>query len=440
MTSRGMTGLLACALTCALTSRAFGANVSDLPRSLGEVPVTNASFVEVFTAVIGDGDAVDRTTLYVSSFNPESILGNDKVYRVPAPGRQLESVSEWQLELLDHNAYWTNDIDYMSAEAVGFEGVIVTSGYLGSFHTHGKLQVFNTETSPPSGPYLLSMLDIHDWAYRRAMWHDMDGDGDLDLVAARFNKKQLAHDPIKSLAFMINEGTPVDGIWRQKDLIEDGPDVGFRIVNLTSAGQAFDVVVAGEMWNARLALYWTETGDWTDSASIQSRVVDDTTGSIFDVFYSDLNGDGVPEVWATAYDESADSGSVYVWSVPDDFATGDWKRVTLASGFHVNDVVVGERVSPGEAVSFYPSEAARTAGGKPYILLSGNADGGHYVLQPTSQDPEDWTYEKQTLVAAESGGTAGQVTAADLDGDGFTELIAAGYTAGKLYVFSYSPQ
>ena len=439
MTRRGLTGLLTCVLTCVLAGRAYSAKLEDLPRSLGEVPITNASFVEVFTAQVGDGDALDRTTLYVSSFNPENILGNDKVYRMPAPGRQLDSVPDWQLQLLDHNAYWTNDIDYMSQEAVGFEGVIVTSGYLGSFHTHGKLQVFNTETSPPSGPYLLSMLDIHDWAYRRAMWHDMDGDGDLDLVAARFNKKQLAQNPIKSLAYMINEGTPVDGIWRQKDLIEDGPDVGFRIVNLTSAGKTFDVVVAGEMWNARLALYWTENGDWTDPANIQSRIIDDTTGSIFDVFYSDLNGDGVPDIWATAYDETAGTGSVYAWSVPDDFATDDWDRVILSTGFQANDVVVGERVSPGEAVAFHPSESARAAGDKPFILLSGNADGSHYILQPISQDSEDWTYERQTLVAAGGGGTAGQVTAADLDGDGFTELIAAGYTAGKLYIFSYSP-
>ncbi|KAF0309882.1 hypothetical protein FJT64_019038 [Amphibalanus amphitrite] len=347
----------------------------------GKVAVANASFVEVFTAAVGAGDAVERTTLYVSSFNPENILGTDKVYRVPAPGRQLDAVSDWQLQLLDHNAYWTNDIDYMAPQAVGFEGVIVTSGYLGTFHTHGKLQVFNTET---------------------------------------FNKKELAHTPLKSLAFMINEGTPVDGIWRQKDVVEGGPDAGFR------------------MWNERLALYWSETGHWTDPASVRSRVVDNTTGSIFDVFYSDLNGDGAPEVWATAYDHAADSGAVYAWTVPEDFAAGDWRRVTTADGFRAAEVAVGERVSPGEAVAFHPSRAARTAGEKPLILLSGNGDGSHYVLQPASAEAADWRYERLPLVSP--GGTAGQVAVADLDGDGFTELLAAGHTAGSLAVFSYGPQ
>ncbi|KAF0300693.1 hypothetical protein FJT64_026819 [Amphibalanus amphitrite] len=377
--------------------------LSSYYRGYYEVAVANASFVEVFTAAAGAGDAVERTTLYVSSFNPENILGTDKVYRVPAPGRQLDAVSDWQLQLLDHNAYWTNDIDYMAPQAVGFEGVIVTSGYLGTFHTHGKLQVFNTETSPPSGPYLLSMLDVHDWAYRRAVWHDMDADGDLDLLAARFNKKELAHTPLKSLAFMINEGTPVDGIWRQKDVVEGGPDAGLRVARLTSAGVPYDVVVAGEMWNERLALYWSETGDRTDPASVRSRVVDNTTGSIFDVFYSDLNGDGAPEVWATAYDHAADSDAVYAWTVPEDFAAGDWRRVTIADGFRAAEAAVGERVSPGEAVAFHPSRAARAAGEKPLILLSA-------------------------------------VAAADLDGDGFTELLAAGHTAGSLAVFSYGPQ
>ena len=229
----------------------------------------------------------------------------------------------------------------------------------------------------------------------------------------------------------------MDGIWRQKDVVLDGPDVGFRVARLASAGSSYDVVVAGEMWNGRLALYWSESGDWTDPTSIRSRVVDDTTGSIFDVFYSDLNGDGAPEVWATAYDQGADAGAVYAWSVPEDFATGEWPRVTLADGFRAADAVVGERVSPGEAVAFHPSRAAREAGDKPFILLSGNGDGRHYVLQPASQEAGDWTYERQTLVTA--GGTAGQVAAADLDGDGFTELVTAGHTAGMLYVFSYSP-
>ena len=35
---------------------------------------------------------------------------------------------------------------------------------------------------------------------------------------------------------------------------------------------------------------------------------------------------------------------------------------------------------------------------KPFISLSGDDDGKHYILYPTSEDKEDWTYEKYLLV------------------------------------------
>lgn len=35
---------------------------------------------------------------------------------------------------------------------------------------------------------------------------------------------------------------------------------------------------------------------------------------------------------------------------------------------------------------------------KPYIIVSGDDDGKHYILTPNSQDPNDWTYTKNVLV------------------------------------------
>jgi len=435
------THALACALTCALTCALAAGQLVDPPRSLGELNLKNAAFVEVYTASEGDAGQVDGKTLYVSSFNPGDILGDDLVYYLRSPGSQLDSVADWDMQVLDHKADWTNDICYMPKEAVGFEGVVVTSGFLVPFKTHGKLQLFNTETSPPGGPYDISLLDKHDWAYHRAMWHDMDGDGDLDLVTARFHQNTVTGVTSKSFAYMQNDGeSPVDqGLWHQQEVVTDGPDVGFRMVQLSSGGKDYDVVIAGEFWNERVVLYWTDEGDWSDSANVHSRVLDNTTGQVFDVFYDDLNGDGTPELWASGFDLEAKNGSLYAWSVPEDFISGEWPRVTLDTNFHPNSMLFGETMSPGSAVAFHPSTAAKLSGAKPLILLSGDDDGNHYVLQATSADAEDWSYQRQTLV--ETGKTtAGQVTVADLDDDGYNELVLAGYTIGKLYVFTYAPE
>ncbi|XP_043225248.1 uncharacterized protein LOC122383152 [Amphibalanus amphitrite] len=432
--------VLTWALTCALTVLGASGLLVDPPRLLGELKLANAAFVEVYTAQRGEGDDVARKTLYVSSFNPGNIIGDDKVYYLRAPGRQMAPVAEWDMKVLDHHADWTNDICYTPPEAVGFEGVTVTSGFLVPFKTHGKLQVFNTEVEPPAGPYLLTTLDTKDWAYHRALWHDMDGDGDLDLSTARFHQNSITGHITKSFAYMTNDGVnPADsGRWHQVEVIADGPDVGFRWLKLPSGGKTYDVLLGGEFWNERLTVYWTEDGDWSNPENVQSRIVDDTTGQVFDVFYDDLNGDGVPEVWASCFDLPNKNGSLYKWTIPDDFINGDWERTTLDTNFHPNSMLFGETMSPGSAIIFHPSDAARDAGNKPLILLSGDDDGNQYILQPVSQDPSDWTYARQTLV--ETGGTtAGQVTADDIDGDGYTELITAGYTVGKVYVFTYAP-
>lgn len=36
--------------------------------------------------------------------------------------------------------------------------------------------------------------------------------------------------------------------------------------------------------------------------------------------------------------------------------------------------------------------------------------------------------------------TSGTMAIADLDGDGYTEIISAGYTAGKVYVYTFAPE
>lgn len=35
--------------------------------------------------------------------------------------------------------------------------------------------------------------------------------------------------------------------------------------------------------------------------------------------------------------------------------------------------------------------------------------------------------------------TSGTMAIDDLDGDGYTEIVSAGYTAGKVYVYTFAP-
>ena len=71
-------------------------------------------------------------------------------------------------------------------------------------------------------------------------------------------------------------------------------------------------------------------------------------------------------------------------------------------------------------------------------MLSGDDDGKHYILDPISQDPTNWLYNKHILVDTEKT-TSGKFVVMDLDGDGYTEIVAAGYSSGTIYVFTYKP-
>merc|ERR1712107_710579 len=77
------------------------------------------------------------------------------------------------------------------------------------------------------------------------------------------------------------------------------------------------------------------------------------------------------------------------------------------------------------------------ASAKTPIAISGDDDGVHYIMFPKSEDPENWEYDIQVMVDTEAT-TAGTMAVVDLDGDGFTEIISAGYTAGEVYVFTFN--
>lgn len=80
--------------------------------------------------------------------------------------------------------------------------------------------------------------------------------------------------------------------------------------------------------------------------------------------------------------------------------------------------------------------------GKPLFVLSGADDGRAYILEADSQDPEDWSYtlSEPFLDGGEEGNIIGNPTVADLDGDGYTEVVMSLWTQGAVAVFSFSPE
>ena len=75
---------------------------------------------------------------------------------------------------------------------------------------------------------------------------------------------------------------------------------------------------------------------------------------------------------------------------------------------------------------------------KKWFMVSGDDDGHFYILRPTSEEPGVWTYDKVDLVNT-GGITSGKMAIADIDNDGYNEVIAAGYSANRIFVYTYKP-
>ena len=72
-------------------------------------------------------------------------------------------------------------------------------------------------------------------------------------------------------------------------------------------------------------------------------------------------------------------------------------------------------------------------------MLSGDDDGRAYSYEAKSQDPNDWTYTKTTFCDAGSG-TVGELSAGDVDNDGYTDVFIPSYSKSEVLVYTFAPE
>ncbi|XP_069938772.1 uncharacterized protein [Cherax quadricarinatus] len=413
------------------------------PRFLGQTKLKHAAFMEAYFSEDDSLEYEDRWNLYISSFDP--LGGLDEVYITRAPGRYLSDVASWNLEVMDKSAYWPNNPDYLPSSIGGAEGVIWTSGFLVTGKTDGQLQMYDTTQDPVIGPYNIAANDSDEWSYHRVVWKDMDIDGDLDALTARFHKPLIGftkHD----LVWFENAGEGFSEGWTAHVVATNGPDVHFATVTLSAGGRDFDCVVVGEFFKERTSIYWTEsdTNDWTDLSKVKSRVINADAGQVFDVLVDDFNRDGTLEFIASEYKTDLGVGQVTLYQFPEDFRTDEFPQIVIADGFQPHNMLVGQSMSPGSPKVYYPTTeyandlAEDGLPHKPFILLSGDDDGCMYILYPDTEERDDWTYQKHILVNT-THTTSGKMAHGDFNNDGYEDVVVAGYTAGQLYVYTYAP-
>ena len=425
---------------------------SWMPRELGRFRVAHAGFVEVFDKADGGKD------LYITTFNAALPFFHDPVFFLSNPGEQLDSVSSWGSSLqtlgTKASAYWPNFpvqvrlhctrhframIDRSVAltgyslsvtaatlqvpeSVLGYEAVVQTSGFLVPGKSEGKIELYDTSAGQQGqrGPINIASEggDGHNWSYHWVVWRDVDNDGLLDALTARFRVPAFGGDPISQLVWYKNPGTATpapgqDWPWQHFILVDSthpntlhtgGPDVYFEEQVFSVDGVEYSALLTGELWTERIVIYYVENtpGAWAQPRNIKSIVVDEAPGQPFEAHWADLNNDGVLEILASCYDTRKGNETGNLWVYQQQGET--WTRSALATGFTANSYLFGNSMTPGKSRLFWPSEeykATPTEFGpvpKPWLALSGDDDGVHYILFPKSEDPANMEYDMQVNV------------------------------------------
>ena len=263
----------------------------QMPRFLGKFDVAHAGFVEVFDREDGGKD------LYITSFNPALPFFHDPVFFLRDPGNYLTDVTSWPEHLstlgTKATAYWPNFPVQVPKEVLGFEAVVQTSGFLVPGKTAGQIELFDTSAGQQgeNRPIVITSdaRDGHDWSYHWVVWKDIDNDGLVDALTARFRVPPFGGDPISQLIWLKNPGTapPAPGQdWPWQHFIQStGPDVYFEEETFQvcpTEGDCFEysAIVTAELWTERVMIYYVvnEPGAWANPANMQSMVVD--TGNV----------------------------------------------------------------------------------------------------------------------------------------------------------------
>ena len=170
-------------------------------------------------------------------------------------------------------------------------------------------------------------------------FHDMNGDGQLDLVSCRVHKPLFA-----DFGFGKAEGRLVYLIrdrynrWAEYE-VNENCDVFFRIEDLNNDG--IKEIVSAEFFAQKLSITYSihPSGRFDIPEFVKVRVVDDSVGQLFDVEFTDMNQDGQKDLLVSTHQEKREevTGAVIVYELPKtgEFIDGAFTRRILAKDFPV---------------------------------------------------------------------------------------------------------
>lgn len=411
-----------------------------------DFPLNNAA-VATFDNTTYPNVAINGPALLLTSFGPFS---KDGVYSLPYVKDLLANPSRSvNLTTLDAQAVWPNQANPVPKGAVASPNddaaYVLTAGgfFVSPTKATGSIDLLDVSTIDTTGAVTKTTIStpLKGNFYHQAEWTDIDGDGKLDIIAARAYKPLFAKAKAE-LVWLKPPSSPNGGEWVEQVLTgENGPGVGFCLTDIDGDGKV-EVVAAQYFVAQQLSIWYCDAAQWSDcvnGTNVKSVVIDNLENApFFAVEWTDLNGDGKKELLATT--NTADGkGAVFVYEQQQQrfnknlkMADVTFLKTKIADGYKPTKAFLPGRGAPGRATSFHIHDSDTTKA----ILVSADDGGFVDLLVPdNSVNSDAFSYNKIRVL--NSTGTVGTPSIMDVDGDGYAEFAVPLFAEKKVAVYSF---
>merc|ERR1711871_1457113 len=431
---------LRCVAFAAAVLLAAAPAASTLYSRIGKFGVSNPGYVFVRN-ITGDRKADLVITQF--QFNPAKTGAVSFVDNIGGNLRQIRAGNPLYVDTITQHLFWPNDIK-VAPQGIwdADKTLLVADGFLLAGKTPGNLVALPLDVNGQAkaaysltGP--LTNTSNYGTFHALAKFVDLRGKGTprgMDIIATKVHESIFG----PKHGFLVARLQPPDPTQQWSEVVlADGPDFAFETRSL---GNQTLVVWAGSFFEGWLKVYMLDTSVYPPQVR-SNATVDAASGPVYSIQLVDLDGDGEEELLVSNHQPSPESSpppSVFAYKIPRDASRyGDpsaYKRFTLASGFACYKAGTG-KAAPGWPFPFRPN--AGPSGGAMDILLSGDDNGGFYILSPNATKGI-LGYDMQKL--AQYPGTVGKPEVADVDGDGWVELFLPDYEGNSVQVFTAKPQ
>jgi len=406
---------------------------AQVTQFVGEIRVPNVDLLNLFTHT-NPANNRQRFSILAGTYSTDRASYDASVVLLYPGNHITTNFSGYSGGNLFNFLYWPKEVRQIPRQVIGHDAILHPDGSTLLQKTEGSVYASDVSDMyfPVTFEIASSILPIpQDVMYHSGVWFEVDSDSREDLVTCRV---ELEGNLVRR-AQLVWFGQPIQGLrgrWSEDVLKEAACDANLAHAFIRDGIlSSYDVVFTTGFHTQRLTMFWSEGRNWDNANQLEGRVIAQGR-QFYDVTTFDINRNGNIDLLVTSVAQAG--GEVEVWEIPSDFKNpNNYVRRVIASGFSSRNGGAAGR-APKVARPFYPTSNTQR---KPWIMVAGGDDGRAYYLRPVSEVATNWEY---TLVTVADHGINQQVngmTAADIDGDGYTELFVSVRNKNIIQVFSF---